>query len=360
MPLYQIEPHSIEPVPSKSFQELGLKERGDLQRLLKSAIHVVSPDTLVIAEEYSDWEDSRRRIDLLGLDTDGSLVVIELKRTEDGGHMDLQAIRYAAMISTMSFERVVEAYSKTIRSQDSEKDARFAILEHLGWSSPDDGQIGTRIRIVLVSANFSKEITTSVLWLNDQGLDIRCVRMAGHSHEGRILLDVQQVIPLPEAEDYMVKQREKSTEARSSLIQRTRSYDKYNVTIGAEKKEALPKRRAIFEMVRHLIKAGIRPADIQSTIRQTRARFYKVAGQQAGESDFLKAAEHSESLNDGRSFDPVRWFTSDDELLRSEGDTYAFSNQWGQWTEHCMKRLVEKYGGLGIHFSWADGAQASE
>ena len=55
-------------------------------------------ETLVISEEFGEWEESRRRIDLLGLDKDANLVVIELKRTEDG---ELQSIRYAAMVSTM-------------------------------------------------------------------------------------------------------------------------------------------------------------------------------------------------------------------------------------------------------------------
>jgi RecB family endonuclease NucS len=56
---------------------------------------IVSPDTIVIAEEFGEWEDSRRRIDLLGLDKNANLVVIELKRTDDGGHMELQALRYS-------------------------------------------------------------------------------------------------------------------------------------------------------------------------------------------------------------------------------------------------------------------------
>ena len=38
----------------------------------------------------------RRRIDLLGNDRDTNLVIIELKRNDDSGHMELQAIRYAA------------------------------------------------------------------------------------------------------------------------------------------------------------------------------------------------------------------------------------------------------------------------
>jgi len=46
---------------------------------------------LVIAEEFDGWDKSRRRIDLLGGDKDANLVVYELKRMEDGGHMDLHA-----------------------------------------------------------------------------------------------------------------------------------------------------------------------------------------------------------------------------------------------------------------------------
>jgi hypothetical protein len=53
----------------------------------------------VSAWNKSDWEDSSRSIDLLCIDKQANLVVIELKRTEDGGHMELQAIRYAAMVS---------------------------------------------------------------------------------------------------------------------------------------------------------------------------------------------------------------------------------------------------------------------
>ena len=101
---------AIEAVDETTFASVSVSERGDLQRLLKRQIEIISPDTLVIAEEFSDWEDSKRRIDLLGIDTDANLVVIELKRTEDGGHMELQALRYAAMLSTLDFDRVVRVF----------------------------------------------------------------------------------------------------------------------------------------------------------------------------------------------------------------------------------------------------------
>src|SRR5689334_4066192 len=92
MSLFRLTSQAIEKLSATSFANRGVRERDDLQRLLKANIDVVAEDVLIIAEEFSDWEDCKRRIDLLGLDRDANLVVFELKRHEDGGHMDLQAI----------------------------------------------------------------------------------------------------------------------------------------------------------------------------------------------------------------------------------------------------------------------------
>ena len=58
MPIFEITPSAIRKLSETTFSAAGVRERADLQRLLRSNIEVVSPDTLVIAEEFGDWEDS--------------------------------------------------------------------------------------------------------------------------------------------------------------------------------------------------------------------------------------------------------------------------------------------------------------
>src|SRR3954454_13478123 len=99
MPIYEFAAAAIKPLEATTFSLASLQERRDLQRLLRDRIEVIAPNTLVISEEFGEWEDARRRIDLLGIDREANLVVIELKRNEDGVHMDLQSIRYASMVS---------------------------------------------------------------------------------------------------------------------------------------------------------------------------------------------------------------------------------------------------------------------
>lgn len=216
MAIYEIATDGIRPLPTITFEQARLRERSDLQRLLRERIDVVAPDTMVLAEEYGNWEDCRRRIDLLALDKNANLVVVELKRTEDGGHMELQAIRYAAMIAGMTFAEAVDAHAAYLQRLGRDSDAQPAILEFLEWDEPDEENFAQEVRIVLVSADFSKELTTAVMWLNERDLDIRCVRITPHNYSGRVLADVQQIIPLPEAEDYQVRRRAKAEMERTA------------------------------------------------------------------------------------------------------------------------------------------------
>jgi Domain of unknown function (DUF4268) len=223
MPIYEITAKQFRRIEEGDFAVSGLRERSDIQRLLRAQIDVISEDLYVLTEEFSEWEESKRRIDLLAVDANANLVVVELKRTSDGGHMELQAIRYAAMVSAMTFERAVQIHAVFLANigDDSTK-AQSRILEFLDWSEPDEEAFAADTRIILVSADFSKELTTSVLWLIEHGMDIRCIRMRPYRDDERTLVDVQQIIPLPEAHEYQIQLREKGTEGRK---QRAERYD---------------------------------------------------------------------------------------------------------------------------------------
>lgn len=225
MPLYTFKNKQIAEVSSTSFGAEGIREREDLQAALRDNIDAISPETLIISEEFSEWSEGARRIDLLGIDKQARLVVIELKR-DDGAHMELQAIRYAAMVSTLTFKKAVDIHQKYLNGRKIEKDAEAEILSFLEWSEPLEEQFSVDVRLVLASANFSKEITTTVMWLNERGLDIRCVRLKPYKLCGEILLDIEQIIPLPESEDYQIRVREQSEERRAAAA-RIRDTTKY-------------------------------------------------------------------------------------------------------------------------------------
>lgn len=207
MPIFEVTDLALRPLQPTRFETEGLFERRDLQRLLRDQIGVLDEGLMVVAEEYGDWQDSARRIDLLCLDRDARLVVVELKRTEDGGHMELQALRYAAMVANMTFEQLIDAHRRYRQQRGLPPDeARGSVLEFLGWPDVQEDEFAQDTRLVLAAADFGRELTTCVLWLIDRGIDIRCVRLKPYRlEEGKLLLDVQQLIPLPEASEFQTQ-----------------------------------------------------------------------------------------------------------------------------------------------------------
>src|SRR5690554_7945708 len=98
MTFFELDEKGLSRLSPISLATAQVHERRDLQRVLREQSRELLDDVLVIAEEFGDWDESRRRIDLLGVDRDANLVVIELKRGDTGVHMELQAPRYAAPV----------------------------------------------------------------------------------------------------------------------------------------------------------------------------------------------------------------------------------------------------------------------
>jgi hypothetical protein len=350
--LYEIDSTGLTPHEPAAFADLGLYERADLQRLIRDDIDVLDDDLLVIAEEFGEWQDARRRIDLLAIDKTGCLVVIELKRTEDGGHMDLQALRYAAMVSSMDFGDVVGAYERHLAktAPGDEHDARAELSAFID-AGVDEEQptISTEVRIVLVSADFGRELMTAVLWLNRfEGMDIRCVQLVPYRLNDRVLLDIRQVVPLPEAADYQVRVRRKEQE-QARVRTQNRDMTRYHVIVDGVRGPATSKRETMRVMVTSLIERGVLAADIADVIG---VRFASVEGELENPVPIFMAEYKKEF---GRKFSPEWWYI--DHPVRQEGRTWLLEKGWSaDNTEPTLESLVERFPQAHVSFQRADAA----
>jgi hypothetical protein len=338
MPLYEVGEEGLHRRPTADFATLAMYEREDLQRLIRDEISALGEDLLVIAEEFGNWEDARRRIDLLALDKTGRLVVIELKRTEVGGHMELQAIRYAAMVSAMGFDEVLEAYEAhcTKHRPQEDLDPRAELEAFLDITDDvEEATISTEVRIILVSADFGREITTAVLWLNGfEGMDIRCVRLVPYEMDGRVLLDIQQVIPLPEAADYQVQIRKKGA-ARERARTSGRDLTRYHIIVDGDELPDENKRNAVRVMVEQLVARSVKPSELESHFPPSKFQSF---------DGILKPQDVKEAL--ATIYPQVRrkrWFVDHPLIDEAANKTYVLSNQWGLRTEAQLSALSDAF-----------------
>lgn len=314
MSIYKLSDNGIEKVPETTFKSNGILERTHLQNYLRDNIEIISENTLIISEEFSEWDNSKRRIDLLGIDKDANLIIIELKRTESGDHMELQALRYASMISTINFQKCVEIYQKYLDLRNLEENAQENLMDFLEWDTLLEEDFALDVKIVLASADFSKELTTSVMWLIDKGLDISCIKLKPYLLGEQLLLDVNQIIPLPEAESYLIKVKEKSIE-RKNAINSSRDKTKYifnDLVLG--------KGRIALEIVKEYL-----TQNQNLTYQDVLNKFPKETQGSIGVINTL------EYINKKYSHTPIKrhFLKTEDALTSGDNIAFAVCSQWG-------------------------------
>ena len=192
-----------------TFKEHKLKERQHLQEWIAKLPEVLGEPLLIIQKEFDGFDQTHERLDLLALDKTGKLVVIENKLDDSGKDVTWQAIKYASYCSSLSQEEIIEIYANYLMKSNEE--AQEMLLSFFEVEELDDVEINPENtqRMIFVAANFRKEVTSSVLWLRNYGIDIKCIKVSPFMYNGKMMVEFDQIIPIKEAEEYIIKMAEK-------------------------------------------------------------------------------------------------------------------------------------------------------
>lgn len=215
----------VESIESGTFTDLKIWERSHIQEWIIKSPEILGEELLVLSVEFDRFIKSSDRLDILAMDRKGNLVIIELKRDSMAGYADLQSLRYAAMISGLTIEKILPyfiAYHNKNHFEEplDEQKAKELILDYIDAEFENFSQ---KPRIILCSENFSTELTTTVLWLRDQfKVDISCVRIKPHKIGSKIIVVPTMIIPIPEAKQYQTEIQEKEEAIYSDQSSRTK------------------------------------------------------------------------------------------------------------------------------------------
>lgn len=192
------ETNAIVPLTSRTFAELGFRERANLQEWIAKEPSCLGEELLVIQKEFAGFSGTHERLDLLALDKQGYLVLIENKLDDTGRDVTWQALKYASYCSRLTKEDVRRIFQEFLDRTTPGSDAREKIADFLDAADYEDVTInqGTATqRIILIAANFRKEVTSTVLWLLNFKLRVQCFQVNPYSMGDHHFLDIEQIIP---------------------------------------------------------------------------------------------------------------------------------------------------------------------
>ncbi|MFD1807960.1 DUF4268 domain-containing protein [Gemmobacter lanyuensis] len=193
-----------------------MRERDHLQEWLANQPDALGEDLLIIQKEFDGFDETRERLDLLALDKDGNLVVIENKLDDSGRDVTWQALKYTAYVSGLTKTQIVDIYQQYLDRFCGGGNAVARLCEFM--EVEDLGEIhlnpGNDQRMMFIAANFRREVTATVLWLLSRGIKAQCFKVTPFMLGEELILDIQQIIPTPEAADFMIGMSTKDNEEK--------------------------------------------------------------------------------------------------------------------------------------------------
>lgn len=210
--LLTVQGQSAEPVERASLSELDLQERAHLQEWLLANPAILGAGAEIITSEYDRWQTATGdpvldRLDILSVGRDGRLIVVELKRGPAPHTVHMQAINYAAMVSRLTPQDIAELHAasrtKNGHSTDAESALTLLTTEFLLTSETIRSP-----RIVLVASDFPPAVTASVVWLNEQKVDVSLIRFRPYQLAGgQLVVSFSRLFPVPDVEEFTIGRR---------------------------------------------------------------------------------------------------------------------------------------------------------
>ena len=361
--MYQIDKttNSITALSAKGFGALGFSERAHLQEWIAKCPECLGEELLIIAKEFDGFDETKERLDLLALDKQGGLVLIENKLDDSGRDVVWQSLKYASYCSSLSKSQIV-AIHQSYLAKNGGGDAREKIEEFLEKEDFENVILNSGIdqRIILVAANFRKEVTSTVLWLLQHGIRLQCIRATAFDNGGQLFLNMEKIIPTPEAEDFMIGLAGKEKEQQStehSLVKREKlRLAFWEQTLAALENAGVTLYQNVSPSADHWLDAGSGLSGVPFRMifsqKEARADISISRGKKA-ENKWIFDRLHEQKEAIEAAFEaPLEWLRLDDKKAsgirhRKEFDGYDPAN-WPamiEWLTKHVKRLEKAFGG---------------
>ncbi len=144
-----------------SLIEQGRKEKEHLEKWIKTNPRILGTDILVIGEQV---QTKSGPLDFLGIDNEGNLVIVELKRDKVPREALTQAIDYASDIANWSTEKISEVCFRFSGKSIDEQYSEY-------FESNDDFIINNSQRLLLVGFGVEESLNRMIEWLS-QNFDV--------------------------------------------------------------------------------------------------------------------------------------------------------------------------------------------
>jgi hypothetical protein len=202
--VYTVAGTAATPLVPVALGDAGFPERSHLQEWVVAHPEILGDGVKIVTLEFAQRRAAsgtpeRDRLDLLGLDRGGRLVVAELKRDVAPDTVEMQALKYAALASRFTRAQLAAEHARFRSSRGdamTAEQASEALEAHCGGLIPENL---AKPRIVLLASAFPPVVTATTVWLTEMSLDITLMTFQAYRDGDRVIVTVSQLYPVADA-----------------------------------------------------------------------------------------------------------------------------------------------------------------
>ncbi|NLP48795.1 MAG: hypothetical protein GX345_07625 [Clostridiales bacterium] len=217
--MYSIKNKKASRIEFVTFAELNMLE-SDIEEILRNSIEMICDEEesmLIVGKQVRNKKGGRS--DLTAIDSNGNIVLIEIKRDKSdivnrSEAFEFQAIRYAASYATIKdIESLVEkVYAPYIEKYKDEFELGELTSHELGIRKLTEfleennasNSFNKMQRIILVSSEFDDQTLSAVTWLNSNNVDISCYKLNPYKLGDEIFFKIDKILPTPNHSEFYV------------------------------------------------------------------------------------------------------------------------------------------------------------
>lgn len=195
----------VKPAPEREIDEKSVEE------WIKKKPDFLNENLLIFSQQHKF--PTGEKADLIGIDENGSLVIIEIKRGKSGKDVDIQSLKYASYVSSWSYEDIENIAGGFFKDnpellEGEEFNSLDSLLQEQFGEEFSIDSLNKRQRIIIVARNIERRIGSVLLWLHKQNVGIKAVEFESFEINGNPYLKSRDVIPAEPYAKYEVKKLE--------------------------------------------------------------------------------------------------------------------------------------------------------
>lgn len=201
MPIFKLkkEKDSIENAVLIPAKKTSLELEKHLESWLENSPWAVAQEPLlIIGRQTFAFQEEYGTIfpDLLGIDKEGNLVIIELKKGRTPREVIAQLLEYAAWANDLSDEKIHEIATSYFRIINTEKEIEELFLET--FETDEIPSLNQRLRLFVAAEEISPSVAKVCRFLRQvHGVDVNCIQFSIFQTEsGEVLVSSEAFVGL--------------------------------------------------------------------------------------------------------------------------------------------------------------------